>query len=229
MGLPTQNVKVRLLGRQTDRLGEVVESRVQGLGLEQVQLTAVLERLPQPGVQADRVREQEDSPIGLAFERQPDGSIQKGGGIGDGGKAPSAEKVEVRSENQAQAGYFEGALEPPGAHEDPARYGQTREKNRHRPCSPAPLPCPCLASHGKGRAGFILWRGRHVSTIAQRPAALRLSEAGIAAAGGGPVDSRLSPVETAACPPKTATGRQLLELGTVSMRKLGGTCFATCR
>lgn len=104
MGLPTQDVKVRLLRRQADCFGEVVESRTYGPGFQQIQITAVFEGLPQSRVQAYGLGQKENRPIGPAFDREPYSAIQKSGWIRNGGETPSALNVEIRSEDQAEAG-----------------------------------------------------------------------------------------------------------------------------
>jgi hypothetical protein len=48
---------VRLLRGQSDGLVQILEGRIEGL-LKEVQLTAVLERLPQSRAQADSLRQQ---------------------------------------------------------------------------------------------------------------------------------------------------------------------------
>jgi hypothetical protein len=65
LGLPTQDVQMRLLRGQSDGLVQVLEGRVEAL-LPKVQLTAVLKRLPQLRALADGLRQQGDSLIDLA-------------------------------------------------------------------------------------------------------------------------------------------------------------------
>jgi hypothetical protein len=50
--------------------------------------------------------------------------------------------VEIRAEDQAEAGYLGGAIESPDAQEDPAGCRHTGKENPQSPSHPAPLPRP---------------------------------------------------------------------------------------
>jgi hypothetical protein len=100
--VPTQDVNVGFVWRQTDCLVEVLQSRVNGAALE-VQLAAVLECLPQLRAQADGFRQKGNPLVGLPGRSELDGSVQECGVVRDNPETPPAADVEVRREDEAQA------------------------------------------------------------------------------------------------------------------------------
>ena len=100
--VPTQDVNVGFVWRQTDCLVEVLQSRVNGTALE-VQLAAVLECLPQLRAQADGFRQKGNPLVGLPGRSELDGSVQECGVVRDNPETPPAADVEVRREDEAQA------------------------------------------------------------------------------------------------------------------------------
>ena len=102
MRLRAQHVEMRFAGRQANRLVKVLERLSCCIGIEKVQLTAILKGLPQARAQADGVREEPDCRFGLAFVCQTHASIENSRVIRDGGKASAAEDVEISAENGAR-------------------------------------------------------------------------------------------------------------------------------
>src|SRR5438477_8663167 len=119
---------MRVTGRQSNGLGEVLESSIQR-ALKQVQLTPVLEGLPQSRAETEGFGQNGNGFSGPSRRGQTDGLIQQNGGIGNGG-TPAAEETEIRAEDQTEARQCGRALELPDAQEEPAGHRQAAEETR---------------------------------------------------------------------------------------------------
>jgi len=128
--LPAHDIKVRLLRSQSDCLREVPESCIDIVSLPEVQLTAVLECLPQSRAQADGGRQLGNCLIDPARRCELECLIQQGCRIGDGRRVPSADDVEIGADDQAEACQAGCTVKSPNPREKPARYRQTAEEKR---------------------------------------------------------------------------------------------------
>ena len=96
-----QDIEVRFVGRQPNRLREVLECGLGGVRRSEARLAAVLPRLPELGAQPKLFIQQRERPAGLSRRCQPDRLVENSGGIGDRWPTLSPGEIERRRRNQA--------------------------------------------------------------------------------------------------------------------------------
>ena len=77
--MAAEDIEVRFVGCQPNRLREVLEHRLGGIWFSETHLAAVLPRLLETGAQPKRFIQQRESPVGLPRRRQPDGLVENRG------------------------------------------------------------------------------------------------------------------------------------------------------
>lgn len=140
--MAAKNVKMRFIGRQPDRFVEILERGFGAARLSEMDLAAVLPRLPETGIQLKSFFQERERTLVGPNRRRSESLVEHCRRVERLWLAIPPYEIEIRSREQAETGQIECAVESPGAERKLARQREAREDYRQRQRGPGPLASP---------------------------------------------------------------------------------------